>query len=334
MKSKIIVFSLIGVLSIFGLNLSALAQHSGDPQGGLLYEPWPSQTGDATWQFQPFCDACIPAGGDYTTIAEVSEYEPGEFAFKSRGPDTWWETTGDVTNGFAVANRWHNYVLGNDMFTRGDNLKCTFTFWWDIDDPAWAPGNFGPNGPIVAPAHSGVIGPFHRNSGMDHTGAINANLEGGLETNITGFENWKIQTSGMWNTAIFDDEYGTFGNLATNSAFISAITSATGTSQAIVVEIVLGNIDGVAMSWRNVSNGPAFTEIFDNRDLSPASDPNPQNDVWIGFASDLGALLVDEIIVEDDSNLWVSGPSDTPTPAGPTNTPNPVTGVKEWDQYE
>ena len=306
--TRVSLFAILALCIVF----SASAQHSGDSQGGLLYEPWPSAAADATWRFQPACELCIPAAGDFTSLAEVREYSPGEFAFVSRGPDTWWETTGDVTNNFAVANRWHNYVLGNDMFTRGNNLKCTFTFWGDPTDPAWNPDAFGPNGPIAWPAHSGVLGPFHRSSGMDHMTAINSNLEAGLETNITGFDNWKFQTSGMWNTAIFDDEHGTFGNFANNQPFLDALQGATDEMTAVVLEVVLGNTDGAALSYGPAAKGPALIEIFDNRDI--ASDPGAQNDVWIGFASDLGALLVDNIIVEDDNNIFVPGPVGPPAP--------------------
>jgi len=331
MKSKIIVLCLIGVPFVFGLSISASAQHSGDAQGGLLYEPWPSLTGDSTWHFQPACFACIPAAADYTSIAEVFEYAPGEFAFKSRGPDTWWETTGDITNGFPIANRWNNHLLGNDMFTRGDNLRCTFTYWGDPEDAAWDPSHFGPNGPVAFPSFSGAIGPFHRASGDDYMTSIHVNLEAGLEVNLTGFDNWKFQTSGMFNTAIFDDEHGTFGNFATNQPFLDAIQGATDVSRAIVVEVVLGNTDGAAMSYRSLAKGheASLIEIFDNRDV--ASDPAPATGTWIGFASDLGAIFVDNIIVEDDNNIWQPGPSG-PT-ATPTNTAI-VGDVKNWDSYE
>jgi len=310
------------ILSIIGLALPASAQHSGDPQGGLLYEPWPSSIPDPTWRLQPACEACTAEAGDYTSIAEIREYAPGEFAFKSRGPDTWWETIGDVVNGFAVENRWHQYVLGNDMFTRGNGLRCTFTFWGDPNDPAWNPDNFGPNGPIAWPGNSGVFGPFHRTSGADHVSGIMSNLEAGLETNVTGRDNWKFQTSGMFNTAIFDDEYGTFGTFSNNQPFIDAIEAATDISQAIYAEVELGDIDGAAFRYRSVNKGHSCSiEIFDNRDVV-GSDPDPQNEVWIGFASDLGGLFVDDIIVEDDNFL----PTDvdlfdtrTPTPT-PTST--------------
>ena len=340
MKTKILVFCMIGVLSVFGMSSVTLAQHTGDPQGGLLYEPWPSLTPDATWRLQTECYQCTDKS-HYTSVSEVFEYEPGEFAYKSRGPDTWWETTGDIAFGFMEQNRFYQFVLGNDMFTRGDDLRCRFTFWGDPADPAWAPENFGPNGPIAWPQNSGVIGPFHRTSGMDigpphppgSTGAIHAGPEAGIETNLTGRTSWKFMTSGLFNTAIFDDEHGTFGNLGTNQPFLDAIESSTcGLKDCgVILEVWLGDTDGAMVQYSTVSKG-TFIEIFDNRNVG--SDPNPQEDVWIGFGSDLGALLVDDIIVEDNNNLWVSGPSDTPTPSPSTPTPNPVSGVKKWEQYE
>jgi len=334
MRTNQLVFGLIGLVSIFGLSLSASAQHSGDAEGGLLYEPWPNLTPDATWRFQPFCDACIPAAGDFTSKAEVREYAPGEFAFHSRGPDTWWETTGDVTNGFAVQNRWHQYVLGEDMFTRGNNLTCTWTFWGDPNDPAWAPEHFGPNGPIAWPGNSGVLGPFHRNSATNHSGLFYPTLEAGLE--VGGIVNWKFQTSGAWQTAIFDDEHGTFGVVANSGAapgtptkvFHDVILAATSPANAIVARVILDDNDGAAFSYRSLAKGPAFIEIFDNRGVG--SDPDPHNDVWIGFASDLGALYVDNIIVEDDNNVRTGPAGPTPTP---TNTAI-VGDVENWDSYE
>jgi len=273
----------------------------------LLYESFPSGTIDSDrWRLQPACSMC---GDQYTSKAELVNIGGTDYAFLSRGPDSWWETGGHADQGFPHANRWHNYILGRDMFIRGNGLACSVTVWGDPNNPAWTVVG-PPSGLAAFPSNAGVQGPWRRVDGDSFAGLAYEQMEAGVGIIHGGFYR-------------FEQTHSFGGPNALSQDFTDAFHATSHKANAITVRVEFGDNNGAMMQWKSANKGTYITEI-DNRD--DGTIPS-QSDVWVGFASDLGAVLYDDILVVNDNNVGeiptpTFGPS--PTPGIPTPTPIPL----------
>lgn len=266
----------------------------------LLYEPFQSTDLDTTkWHIQERCCNCTEPP-TYTTLATIRDDGTGNNAFVVRGPTTWCETTGQC-GGF-TSNRWQHGIAGKAAFTRGNDIRCTFTMWGDPNDPAWANANPEISGPLPFPGNTCVNGPWKRADLASTCGDTYNTGEAQIGCSNFFPQPWAFEQQGSWG-----------GDRWPSQLFQDTFTSATQRSLAVVSEITLGNTDGAMWRWSS-DFGDTWNFEYDNRDNGSINSglyghEDAATDVWIGFASDMGALYIDDIIVEDNNNSFIVPPN-------------------------
>ena len=279
-------------------------------EGPLPYfEDWNAGVIDpARWQV----DHGVGAGGNLAY--EVVEYDPtgapGDFAMLiSEGGAQW--TPGLVSNYF-----WDRSAKGATT-----NLRCTFTMWADTTQfPMNESGGGG------WPNDSAIAGPWH--GSQDLVGpAFWQNLVHGISERGPG-ANQKI--GGPWGSGNLMSSFSVSGQ-GLDQRWDFAISR----SFALTFEVTVDAGGGATFrSSRDDGN------TFSSAGTSGTSTSDP---LYLGFGGPSQYVFVDNIYVEDDNNNFGGAPPPTSTPGagGPTNTPgpptstpNPVSGVDDWDSYE
>ena len=294
MRIKHLVSSMILCLLGTGVMVAPL------PGAALLQEHFSSASIDtALWHVEPACCTCTDP--IYTTVMELRHLGGGDFAFLTRGPDSWNETVG--SEGF-TANRWNHALAARTQFARGNNIRCTFTFWGDPTNPAWmnrAPASDLKPGPIAFPTNTCLNGPWKRHNHSETCSTIYNTGEAHIGCSSFFGGDFGFEQSGSWGSPNFASE-----------AFVAAFGASDGKKfNALMARIWLGDTDGAMWEWSSDFGQTWITE-YDNRDTGEIADPAA--DVWIAFATDMGAVFLDDIIVEDDSNLVVATPTPEPIP--------------------
>jgi hypothetical protein len=155
------------------------------------------------------------------------------------------------------------YSLNN--FTRGQDLRVTFTIWCDpTDSYDWTGGQ-----PIYAAVH----GPWH----TDNTSPVYSNPEAMIR---------------YWATRYFaqpGDPWPTGGTAMTD--FDTALENATSKAGAIRVRVWLGDIRGAKIEWADSSG--QWTTVIDNRGVG-----NGTGSPYLGWGTYATAVLIDDIHVQ------------------------------------
>ena len=105
----------------------------------LIDESWGVAIDTVTWNtsFRP----AGSQGAGQASLAETEDVGGGDFAAYTEGPSDW---------------GWGQEIVTVGTFSRGGNLSCTFTTWYDPTASY----------PSAAPGGSAINGPFHSASMM------------------------------------------------------------------------------------------------------------------------------------------------------------------------
>jgi len=229
----------------------------------------------------------IAAGNTYSTCKVIPEsVRAGDMACKMRGSSTWAEVAG-VSPFAGHANSWTSFLIGKMTVTRGNNIRCTFKIWGDPLDPAWGTG---PNGPIAFPAHSGVFGPFQVPAASGaYLGPLYGYQEAGIGSAF-GKPAYDVQAPGTpsW-----------LGGPSMPAGFATAYNASYNKANAVNVRVWLGNVQGFAVEY--ATKGP-YSIAYDDLGTTPGLK-SWHTTCTLGFGTYLGPFFVDDIIIEDDTNL-------------------------------
>ncbi len=220
-------------------------------------------------------------------------------------------------------------------FPRGENLRCTYTIWHQerIDSGEGAESSFGCLGPWRQDTDLSEM--WNRvEAGFDWvTPGVGSGLSLDLSMGLGFYEHGFFNLPEIGNTT----QAGVRLEQAFQDAMLASLDVKT---SAVTIRVWLGNESGAFGEW-TVDGGlnwnPLRSEqtgvIVDTRGLPPlmvidppfglkcrfpAADmlasnnvPGGQQDVHVGFAVGFGQFLIDDVIVENDSNTLGGEPVNT-----------------------
>jgi hypothetical protein len=222
------------------------------PAEVLLSETWDVAIDSLKWATEARPAASQGAG--QVSLTETEDVGGGDYAAYTEGPSDW---------------NWGQELETVDTFARGNNLRCTFTTWYDPTASY----------PSAAPGGSAINGPFHSASMMGGNQSHSA-LEAAVGREYGSF----LFEQASWG-----------GGPAISAAFHVAYASATSKANAVKIKVTLGDASGAMLQWSNDS-GYSWTTEYDTRGVSgPTNSP-----VYVGFGTNHGQIFYDDIIVEND----------------------------------
>ena len=291
-------------LGIFLLNVAAAAP--------LMQEDFQSVTNPGS--------EVLPAGWDYNIerdmgVADVGTVDvgDGDIAAYTRGPS-------------APGASDHITLLGYKAgtFTRANNLRCTFVVYNGIGSDvagSWAAagegieGSWADQGP---PSPNNIMpggGPFHLPGVMamaqaDETGLTNSGT--GLFHSVRIVRHWgfipEITFEQVEYASRCDDwNARTPANLLSNGfheAFRNAVSKQTG----LWIRCWLDDTQGGKLEWSNDGRQTWNNDAADNSGTGCDTD----TEVEINFSTYAGAIIIDDVMVEDDNNYdtWTAPPNE------------------------
>jgi hypothetical protein len=272
----------------------------------LIDESWGVAIDTVTWNtsFRP----AGSQGSGQVSLAETEDIGSGNYAAFTEGPSDW---------------GWAQEIWTVNAFPRGNNLRCTFTTWYDPTAIYTA---------SVAPFGSAINGPFHNktfNSG--DPGGVDDQTHGNIEAAVGG------EYKGLTSEMRFNQNDSWEGRAAAgpllSTTFHDAYSAADSTANGLMIRVFLGDLTGAMFEWSDDS-GSNWTFEYDNRgapDIGSATDPvGSATEVYIGWGTHKGQVFIDDILLENDVP---SGPTATPTQT-PVPTQTPIfSGLEDWNNF-
>ena len=265
----------------------------------------------------------FPSGWDYNIEVDMGvadagtiDYGNGDIGAYCRGPSAPGSSNHVTMFGYTAAT-----------FTRENNLRCTFAVFngqGSALEGAWAAPNEGIQGSWNdtggAPGVHTVMpggGPFHlpgtiAKAQADPSGLTNSGT--GLFNSVKIIRDWNFADDGVG----FDsrcDPWRPAGANVMSKEFHDAFRYAVNKQTAVYIRAWLDDSQGGWVEWSNDSM-QTWNPDVDNSGTGCDDDPT----VEIAFNTYAGAIIIDEVIVEDDNNIF-DGP------------PTPPNQARDWSIY-
>ena len=243
--------------------------------------------------------ASYPCGGSDAvkdSLVGIADLGGGDFALFTQGDDT--------------TNHWDQYVYSQSTYNAVDNLRCTWTSWWDPGNGSYSPEGSASGGGGNPPNGTAVNGPFHVNNQASAGGPVqthSSNIEACVarEYSNTGGDTWRLEQDKSW---------GNGGSTVTDppasapifsGAFHAAWDAANSKANGVMFRVWLDDTIGSAAEWSD-DGGATWNMETDSREITLGGGSGWGAElgvVYLGWGTHHGRVYLDDVLLEDDNNL-------------------------------